>query len=264
MSMKLSYSLDDYIKSPSGPGSMLNSAVSINLDKFRADLAALESKYGQVTRTVYTSHSSKSSTYFIHFKIPSSTPGFYNDLVFQFDSPQSDATSVKDIRKYKVKFFANDAFFVFTYAYAYNKHGLLISDLEKKLPAKCISQKPVTRNPDNAMGYSRNIVFGYLVMEREQLFEKQTLGNIAKPGGLIKVRSEILSYDKQEQERKGIEKELREKNGKDKHSNGAKVWKSKSLLSNDKDNKPAIRLTGKVSRIGKTKTTKVVKKSKRI
>jgi predicted GTPase len=81
---------------------------------------------------------------------------------------------------------------------------------------------------------------------------------------LIKVRSEILTYDKHEQERKRIEKELKEKNGKDKHSNGAKVWKSKSLLSNDKNNKPAIRLTGKVSHIGKTRTTKVVKKSKRI
>lgn len=262
MSSKLSYSLNDYINNPSGKGSAVNSAVSINLDKFKQDLLVLESKNGKVIYEVFQKSTASYHTYFIHFSIPSSTKGFNNDVVFELKSDSNDSNIIRTIKNYKVKFFANDANFVFTYAYTFNKHGVLIKELERKLPFRCINQKPTTRNPDNAMGYSRNIIFAYIVMERDQLFQKDTLSRISKPGDINKISSMIQGYNKREQDRRKIEAELKRKDSNTQNNTKLKpIFKSKSLNALGNNN-AAIKISKVVKTIGNTKTIGKIKKSK--
>lgn len=256
---KLKYSFDEYIANPSGKGSAVNSMGSNNRDIYEKELMALEGKNGKSKFTVYRHiKTGNKHVYLIHFEIPSSTKGFYNDVVIEFTQDDNDTGAIKTIKKYYVKFFANDSSFIYTYAYTYKSHGVMIPELEKKLPLRCLMQKPTTRNPDNAMGYHKAIYFAYLIMNREQLFEKETLNRIAVAGGLTKLVGNIKSYDQKQMERSKIEKEAREK-GRNPKEPTSKIVKSKGLLGDAVD-----QLKPKITKIvGTTKKTSTVKKVKK-
>ena len=117
------------------------------------------------------------------------------------------------------------------------------------------------RNPDNAMGYNKNIVFAYLVMTRDGLFIKDNRGRICKNAGLSTIKNSILSFDKKEQERNKIIKEAKESAKKEKIEPKNKIIKSKNLLGD------MLPIPPKISKIVNTvkNTSKVsnIKKSKR-
>lgn len=254
---KLKYSFDDYIANPSGRGS----AVTVNRDNlkitYQNELNSLESRLGKITYEIFKGGPTAKPIYYFKFKIPSnSTKGFYNDVVIELTSNSDDNTNIKNIRKYTVKFFANDSNFMYTYAYTYKTHGVLIADLEKKLPFRCINQKPTMRNPDNAMGYNKNIYYSYLVMERDGLFEKDTINRICKTGGIQVVKNSILSHDKREQTRCSIESERKAKEGKERNT---KIVQSNSLKLLG-DNIPKFTKLTKI--INGKSNSKIVKKSK--
>lgn len=227
---KLKYTFDDYVNNPSGKGSAV--IASINKDTYNAELLSLESKNDKVKYTVYRqSRTGGKSSYLIHFLIPSSTKGFFHDVVVEFNPNPNDSMTDKTIKKYNVKFFCNDDNFVYTYAYTFKSHGVLITELERLLPFRSINQKPTMRNPDNAMGYNKSIIFAYLVMIRDNLFLKDNLNRICKDTGINAIKSNIDSFDKKNQERRKIEQEAKQK-GTKKEEPKNKVIKSKNLLGN--------------------------------
>lgn len=247
---KLKYTFDNYINNPSGKGSAV--IASINRDTYNAELLSLESKNDRVKYTVYRQSGKVGgkSSYFIHFLIPSTTKGFFHDVVIEFNPNQDDSISEKTIRKYNVRFFCNDDNFVYTYAYTFKSHGVLITELEKLLPFRSIAQKPTMRNPDNAIGYNKSIVFAYLVMVRDNLFLKDNLNRICKNAGINIIRSNINSFDKKKQERNKITQESKAVGKKQEPKN--KVIKSKNLLGNMLPTPP------KITKI--VKSTKTIKK----
>lgn len=258
---KLKYTFDDYITNPSGKGSAVNTMAS-NKEPYEKELMSLESRNDKSTYTVYRqTKAGGKHVYYIHFLIPSSTKGFFNDVVVEFTQNEGDSGNNKTIKHYTVRFFTNDSNFVYTYAYTFKSHGLLIPELEKHLPLRCLVQKPTMRNPDNAMGYNKAIYFAYLVMVRDNLFEKDTLNRIAKDVGITRISSEILSFDKKQQERTKITKEAKEAGKKeDKQLKNSKVIKSKNLLGDTLNLEPKI--TKIVGTVKKTGTTKKVKKKR--
>lgn len=234
---KLKYTFDNYINNPSGKGSAVTA--SINKDTYNAELLSLESKNGKVKYTVYRqSKIGGGITYYIHFLIPSSTKGFFHDVVIEFNPNPDDSISDKSIKKYTVRFFCNDDNFVYTYAYAYKSHGVLIAELEKLLPFRSIAQKPTMRNPDNAMGYNKSIIFAYLVMIRDNLFLKDNLSRICKNAGINTIKNSITNFDKKKQERNKITQDA--KNSFKKQESKNKVIKSKNLLGNTLPSLPKI------------------------
>ena len=106
------------------------------------------------------------------------------------------------------------------------------------------------RNPDNAMGYNKSIVFAYLVMVRDNLFLKDNLNRICKNAGINIIRSNINSFDKKKQERNKITQESKAVGKKQEPKN--KVIKSKNLLGNMLPTPP------KITKI--VKSTKTIKK----
>ena len=256
---KLKYTFNDYINNPSGKGSAIN--IGVNRDTYEKELISLESRNTKTKYNVYKqSKRNGLSMYYIHFLIPSSTKEFTNDVVIEFNPNADDTNSIKTIRAYNVRFFSNDSNFVYTYAYTFKSHGVLINELEKLLPFRSIMQKPTMRNPDNAMGYNKSIYFAYLVMERDNLFNKENLNRIAKNAGISKINSEILPFDKKEQERSKIIRDAKDAGKKENKQINNKVIKSKNLLGdNPLDLKPKI--TKIASKVRKTSN---VKKSKKI
>lgn len=260
---KLKYTFEDYISNPSGKGSAVNSAAA-NQEIYEKELMSLESRNDKAKYTVYRDNKPGGKhAYYIHFEIPSSTKGFFNDVVIEFVQDDNDSGSIKTIKKYYSKFFSNDTNFVYTYAYTFKSHGVLIDGLERKLPLRCIIQKPIMRNPDNAMGYNKAIYFSYLIMLRENLFEKEILNRHIASGGLGKLSTTIKSFDQKQLERSKIEKELRDKGKKEDIKQPVnKVIKSKNLLGDTLEQlKPKV--TKVVGTIGKSKTTTTTKKVKK-
>jgi hypothetical protein len=114
------------------------------------------------------------------------------------------------------------------------------------------------RNPDNAMGYNKSLYFAYIVMNRENLFEKDTLNRITSSGGIVKLAGIIPSFSKKLEERNKIVKEEKEKGNKEEPK--SKVIKSKNLIGDS----PLDTLKPKITKIvGKTKTTSTTKKVKK-
>lgn len=109
---------------------------------------------------------------FIHVKVPSEVvPKFYYDVVIEF-MDQTMLTVLPSLEKYNVKFFSNDPAFIFTYAYAFNKSGLLIDELKDKLPKECLENKAVVRNPNSNIGAVKSFYFCYLFLKLRGLFSK--------------------------------------------------------------------------------------------
>jgi hypothetical protein len=56
-----------------------------------------------------------------------------------------------------VTFFSNSPSFIYTYAYVFNKMGLLIPKFSSKLPSQCLTQAPTMRNPVETLGWEKSI-----------------------------------------------------------------------------------------------------------
>lgn len=77
---------------------------------------------------------------------------------------------VSDMSNYTTRFYANDPAFVFTWAYTFNRKDLIIDWLKPKLNKKCLTDKPVIRNPNMQTGYVKSIYFAYYYMKLNRLF----------------------------------------------------------------------------------------------
>ena len=108
--------------------------------------------------------------YYAHLMIPSETTNkLYYDVVIEL-TLENPEQLVSDMSNYTVRFFANDPAFVFTWAYSFNKKDLIINWLKPKLNKRCLTDKPVIRNPSIQTGYVKSIYFAYYYMKLHQLF----------------------------------------------------------------------------------------------
>lgn len=162
---KTHLSFREFISNPSGKGSAVNTNSELILSNYSNKVAVLE-------KITYTCYMNNNGVYYIHFIIPSdSVEGCTYDLVVQL-SPGKNPTPMD---QYEVKFFSNDPAFVFTYAYAYKSHGLLIEFLEKKYTTQTTTSRPSTRNPDNAIGIPKSIYYAYIIMNKKGLFDNKNV-----------------------------------------------------------------------------------------
>lgn len=53
------------------------------------------------------------------------------------------------------KFFSNAPSFIFTYAYVFNKKGIMIDFIKARLPHECLTVAPKVRNPIESLGYDK-------------------------------------------------------------------------------------------------------------
>lgn len=108
--------------------------------------------------------------YYAHLMIPSEkTDKLYYDVVVELTLVNPEQL-VADMGNYNVRFFANDPAFVFTWAYSFNQKNLIIDWLKPKLNRRCLSDKPVVRNPMMQTGYVKSIYFAYYYMKLNHLF----------------------------------------------------------------------------------------------
>lgn len=197
----------------------------------------------------------KDGVFYFYIKIPSETvPNFFYDVVIKLVPPPEIKDKTDKLDDYYIQVFSNDPAFAFTYAYAYNKEHLIVSELVNKFPPQFIEDKPKVTNPKLDINYSKVIYFGYLFLKQRGLFSKKIIHNSKIPMISHKdLPKMVLGVDKKIAER--IEKGKTVKPKVDKTKEKAKSTAAK-LQGGPKHSK----LTKLVGTSKKTKHTKTVKR----
>ena len=169
--MKITF--DQYIKNPSGHSrgiivSQRELARQVYTDKYNKMMIRAN---GAINYELYRSQDQ--SNYYIFFQMPSEgTKDLFYDTVIEFYTKDAPQKQINKLDGYFVKFFSNDPNFNFTYAYVFNKDGLIIDKLKSKLNEKALTERPKVTNPNREVGYVKALYFAYLFMKDRGLFRK--------------------------------------------------------------------------------------------
>lgn len=207
---KLKLTFEDYIKNPAGKGSSINPSRDTTAQFYETKFNALVARDGLMKYEVYRT---ASDVYYIHFHIHSnSTKGFDYDAVVELRPNKDDTQNSKaNLRAYLVRFYSNDPDFNFTHAHAYLTHGLIIPEFEKKISLQVKTMKASTRNPDNTISYVQSIYFAYIIMNKDNLFDKSIIDRKAATGGYNRFGSSVPSYSNKEKEKQKYIEDLKHK-----------------------------------------------------
>ena len=200
-------SLREFVDNPMGKGSnAIPSRHLIREDLNRRFEKMLGEKEKKVSLEIYRDRDS----YYFHFKIPSESSLRKNnyDVVLHFflDENTKDAQQDKNLNRYLVRFFSNSPGFTYTYAYAFNLHGLLIEGLSDKFKPIVLQNPPVTRNPGEIISYEKTTYFACIyLLQNNKYLSKMIINPIAKPLKWNEFQRKIRNTDQ-------IELEIRKEN----------------------------------------------------
>ena len=167
--MKMTY--DQYIQNPMG----VANAVFSNRDMYRELYMnkldkILVREMGHIDYTLYKSK----NKYYVYIKVPSEViEKFYYDVVIEFSEPDDKSLIDSTLKNYNVSFYSNDPSFVYTFAHAFIKNKLFIEELKDVMSKEAIKKVAVEKNPSNQVGYVKSLYFAYLILKRENIFNKK-------------------------------------------------------------------------------------------
>lgn len=194
--------------------------------------------------------------YYAHFKIPSSHRNLDYDVVFEFSENEATKNSPnKNLFEYDVKFFCNDPAFTYTYANAFARNNLFITQLKRKMSKTALRTAAIHRNSTSSVGYVKNIYFAFLEMQRNNFNRLDNFIALSQPYNLTRMLNQIEDTDTLLQKIKDLDAEEREKKA---EKNAGKVTTSKSLQVK-KDEADKILGVKKSGFVRKVKTSNVIK-----
>lgn len=135
--------------------------------------------------------------YVIYIQMPSETIDLFKyDVFIDFTATDDVTKRINKLDDYYVRFFSNDPNFIYTYAYAFKKIGLLVPECIPKISEKALKEPALKTNPNNLAGYIKSIYFAYLFMKTRGLFNKMMWINAAPIHELRNyVNSNIMDSD---------------------------------------------------------------------
>lgn len=200
----------------------------------------------------------KNDTYYIHIKVPSEVlDKFYYDVIIKFCG-HTGTESYPTLTNYNIQVFSNDPAFCYTYAYVFNKEGMLIKDFADKIGPDFLKSKPRERNPKETFGFVKSLYFAYFFMEQKKLFEKRWWDK-AKPYKADTISHNIMKADSKIVKRQREAEQLRKTEKATKQT----PQPPRNTFTGSDHVKPA-RVASGVRKTGTVKTTKTVRTTKAI
>ena len=141
-----------YITNPTGKGSA-----------YVANRAAI--KQGLNMQYIKLLREHRRSFYAVPYIYPNGDILFYVKVPSEFYKTNKISYDVlfllkydKDRKRYhwEMNTYSNSPSFIFTYAYVYNQHGMLIDKLKSKIPSEALSRPPEVRNPIQSFGFEKS------------------------------------------------------------------------------------------------------------
>lgn len=187
---------DEWVKNPSGGRSKLvgerEIAQAVYNDKYNKMLLMCG---GHINYLLFRHLQDR---FIIYIQMPSEkAKGLFYDVMVEFTTRDDVNRKLGKLTPYKVRFFANDPNFIYTFAYVYNKNGLIIPELVHKIGDKALKEKPKETNPNKMVGYVKSIYFAYLFMQNKGLFNKIMWANAASMDKLNSfIKNTVIHSDK--------------------------------------------------------------------
>jgi len=169
---------DEWVKNPSGGRSKLvgerDIAQAIYNEKYNKMLLLCG---GHINYLLFRSGQDR---YVIYIQMPSEkSKNLFYDVVVEFTTKDDVGKKLGKLTPYHVRFFSNDPNFIYTFAYVYNKNGLIVPELISKIGTKALKEKPKETNPNKMVGYVKSLYFAYIFMQNKGLFNKLMWANAA-------------------------------------------------------------------------------------
>lgn len=234
--------LQEFYHNPAGKGV---TALNINAVKKEYD-ARYERIANKMNAVLY--QTKKHSYYRIGF--PSEVDGIVYDVVVAFDG-----TTYEELQNSQVSFFSNSPSFVYTYAYAYNKHKIFINMLKEKLPSECFSKPPKEKNPYGIVSYDFSIYAGVKFILDNNLLSEQSVFSHKLSVSKRYIYDIIKSYTDL-QKRRGDQKQF----NKMLENDLKKVEKASKMEAKSVSGVKQSKVVDKVDKVKSTKSTKKVKR----
>ena len=111
----------------------------------------------------------------LHIKVPSMGLAMFYDVILKID--MSKEANIYDC---PMQVYSNSPHFQFTYTYVFNEQGSLIPEFVPKCFKKSITDAPTQRNPVEAVGFEKSIVFAIMYLRKMNVLNKDTLVRITK------------------------------------------------------------------------------------
>lgn len=255
--------LKEFLENPVGKGdASVNASLiteSLNL-KYEASYSDDKKKI-----EVKVFHQPLKDIYWIWLIIPSETGrGNTYDVVYKFINPDPKNRLGVSISKFNIEVFANSPSFAYTYAYVYNKNGLLIPELNSKLGRAFMGKSPDTRNRNQIILFDKYVYFGAKYILDSKLLNRAIADVKAKKyderylvmniRSLSKIMDEYDIAEQKVRKKKLVEKKKGGNKGKDDRNSsssmGVKLVPKKSSISSVTKN-----AAKKKSTIQKTRST---------
>ena len=173
MPKKIQPILEDIVHDPSafgGPDTYSN-IVSKNhlVEKYRDYMV----KHTDLALEIYREGASKTDIgdVYFHFQLQSdSNSDVIYDVVLRFWTNDPKVRMEDSIRNYQIQVFDNSPGFCFQYAYAYNKHDLIIEELKDHYSEMLLRTPAEKSNPQSAIGYDYTLFFALYHLKINQYY----------------------------------------------------------------------------------------------
>ena len=199
-------------------------------------IANLEDRYYNLVKTreveldIYTDR----GDYYFHLKVPSEkfTDDLTYDVVLQF-IPIGGGTGDMSISNYAIKMYSNSPNFMFTYAYVFNKDGVIVDFTKEKLSKQCLTDEPKVKNPLQSYGFEKSVYFSLLYIKEKRLTLKSNINAVAKKLDKKKILKSITHSEEKLKEYQLLDKkEKEEKKRKREEEKKKKEAEKKKLQAN--------------------------------
>lgn len=205
----------------------------------------------------------KSSFYFL-VKVPSSSfkkNALAYDVIIEVINAKGSGDNIFDK---PIRVFSNSPSFVFTYAYVFNKHGLLIPWLKNKYSKKILDNVPVSRNPKQELELDQSLkvallhlgtVYKYGTMDTSSRHAKRLFKNEIDQ---TKIYRSVSTALQKTDENKKVKQETKKREGRNKRilstlKNPTNVFKSSSsgYSSSGGSKKSSVNKVSNINKISK-------------
>lgn len=176
--------LREFLNNPIGKGdasipnkNLIIAALSAKFEKYTDGSGGAHKK---IDMKVY--RNSSSDVYYFWLVVPTETERDNTyDVVFKFFDKDKKHKRDLSISNYDFQVFTNTPSFAYTYAYVYNKAGLIIPELSNKLGRTFYADSPDVRNRNQNVIYDKYIYFAARFILESKKMNRVVLETIAHP-----------------------------------------------------------------------------------
>jgi len=160
------------LQNPSGPYSAYFARRDLTIQNLTQRFLQMQKEKKEFKLEIF----SDKGDYIFYFKIPSETyEKLYYDVVLMFTPINAQSKSDLTLNNYSVNLFSNAPNFLFTYAYVYNKDGIIIDFLKDKISEQALNEAPKVRNPIQSYGFEKSVYFALLYIKMNRLHTKSAI-----------------------------------------------------------------------------------------